>query len=115
MLTIPRSAARRLRILARKSINGRPRGQAPSMLAIPAEQGITLAVALEEAFVTLRIPGPTKLKTQMLLPMALLDAVAATPGITLISNFLAGRQARQHVALARQLDEAQARRKDAEA
>src|SRR5277367_2721168 len=75
MVSFPRSAARRLRLLARKAVAGRPRGPAPPVLVLPGAESLTLAVALDEALVALHIPGPTKLKAPLLLPMSALDAV----------------------------------------
>ncbi len=75
MFAFPRSAARRLRLLARKSVVGRPRGPAPPVGVSPDRGGITMAVASADVTVAQHLPGAATLTTPFQLPMDALECV----------------------------------------
>ncbi|CAN5597140.1 hypothetical protein BH11PLA2_BH11PLA2_45760 [soil metagenome] len=75
MISFPRSAARRLRLYARKSLAGRPRGPAPPVWICPTADGIMLAVTPEEVTVALHLPGSAKLRTPCPVPMEAFECV----------------------------------------
>ncbi len=95
MFAFPRSAARRLRLLARKSVVGRPRGPAPPVGVYSDRGGITMAVVSADVMVALHLPGAATLKTPFLMPMDALECVEGA-GDTAVQCEASGRD---HVTL----------------
>ncbi|CAN5393504.1 hypothetical protein BH11PLA2_BH11PLA2_23640 [soil metagenome] len=75
MVTFPRSAARRLRLYARNSLAGRPRGPAPPVWICSTTDGIILAVKAEEVIVALHLPGTPEFRSPYAVPMEAFECV----------------------------------------
>ena len=75
MLTIPRSALRSFRTVARKGGVGRPRGPAPPVRIVPEGDLVRFSVVLPEAILTYRVPMVDPGSDRVLVPMTVLEAV----------------------------------------
>jgi hypothetical protein len=75
MLSFPRSAARRLRTLARKCTPGRIREPLPTVAIVPTRRGAAMLVEFDEVILRLQLPNSECTETPLLLPMEALEAV----------------------------------------
>lgn len=75
MITFPRSAARRVRLLARKIVPSRSRSSTPPVSILSTSTGIVIAVGSDEAIIAVSVSGLSGLNGSLTLPMAAMEAV----------------------------------------